>query len=223
MILADKFTCEIPEDGAVSIECAMPATDVLEWMTGLGTAGAALAAVGFGIVEIVRSRKERARLKSENQRQLLNSQFQKVAGIMAEIAEVFPLNTDSQSNRFHAQVRIYEDLLDSSSDVPVVLKQKTGSLFTHFGTIALQNNVDNCRTTRALHHANKIAGANGQILPGSILRMLSMRLETALSAWHASGVGADSAIEEIEQLDNEMSEHQMRINEYRREWEIEAQ
>lgn len=222
MIEAVEFACRQSSAYAKNAGiyyCSAPGNNGWEIATAFGTVGATAAAATFGIVEIVRSRRERERIRIESERQILNNQFQKVSGIMLEMVEKFPLNTDSHSNRFHAQVSIYESLLAASTRTPPKLKTLIGPLFTKFGKIALYNNVKNCRTTKARHDLNERMRIDSQILPGVILQLMSARLETALSSWHLTGSGADAAIAELEELHDEMLEHQKHIERYRQELE----
>lgn len=50
MILADKFTCDVPPAGTNFIECVVPGDGLLDWLTALGTIGAVVAAVVISVV-----------------------------------------------------------------------------------------------------------------------------------------------------------------------------
>lgn len=50
MILADKFTCDVPIDSAAFIECTLPSAGALDWITAIGTAGAVISAVWISLV-----------------------------------------------------------------------------------------------------------------------------------------------------------------------------
>lgn len=62
MILADKFTCEIPLEGNTFLECMMPAAGALEWLTAFGTVGAVVAAIWISLA----SKNNRDRERWEN-------------------------------------------------------------------------------------------------------------------------------------------------------------
>lgn len=74
MILADKFTCDVPVEGSIFLECSLPGAGALEWITGLGTLLSALAAIGLTIFTVWHSKKTATREKELESRSALEKE-----------------------------------------------------------------------------------------------------------------------------------------------------
>lgn len=215
MILADKFTCDVPLEGNNFIECVTPAPGLLEWMTAIGTVGATLVAVTFGIVELARSRMEQNRRRLDNERQVLNVQFQKLIGMVADINDRFPLVEWSENGNYYTQLRIYKNLLTANSETPEEIKNLAADLFTKVGHLSFMYNVHASEKMKSMVESSQPWKKGFHTPPGVVLEMLWARLESALSAWHATGLGEEAVIEDLKDLKETVDSS----DEYLREFE----
>lgn len=83
MIIADKFTCDIPAEGTTFLECNLPQDGMLEWVTALGTLASAVIAALVAVYSF-RQQKISAAAAAKAQAELT---FNKAATKVAEAFE----------------------------------------------------------------------------------------------------------------------------------------
>lgn len=61
MILADKFTCDIPAEGTTFLECSLPQDGIMDWVTAIGTLASAAIAAIVAVYSIQQQKKSAAK------------------------------------------------------------------------------------------------------------------------------------------------------------------
>lgn len=202
MILADKFTCDVPLEGATFIECTMPAADILDWLTAIGTLGATVVALLFGLLtwlkesnlekqaEIRRDVDAKVNQKNERRRNQEN-QFLQVVQMMRTLVQEFPYGPIENQTWFDSQFRSYlRYLSDEDDQAGIADKAKRAlQLFSNINTdYSAVTNED-----AVLYRGNLWAEQEEIQAYRSVLAMLSAQFETALQYWHRTGDYGDLA------------------------------
>lgn len=203
MINAEEFECRVPTLDAVKdavIYCSATDNNIAEIWSAAGTIGATIVALGFGLMEYRRGRKDRAARIELNSMSIQNEQFQLVLQLMKSVVDEFPAASDRLSNRLIAQIRIYEQLLISDRKTPKPIAESVQLVLTHFASLSIQYSADNNRLADRMGDR----WASAVSVPARLLGLIHFRLETALSLWHRTRSGEESAIEEIESLAQEI-------------------
>ncbi len=114
MILAEKFTCDVPAEGITFLECTMPDSGLLEWITAIGTLGSALAAVGLAIWSISKDRRAQKREEFLTRQATIVAESEPILEYLAQLPDLSVSEAQNNYmqilrsvNRFSARIAAY--------------------------------------------------------------------------------------------------------------------
>lgn len=140
MILADKFSCDMPDFGDTILSCDLPGTGPLDWITGIGTLLSALTAIGLAWHTVRQARKtaerERAlerRSTLEKEAEILIAASPKHIADSADIDSIGPLAVlwQGAAERYNRVVKGYGDEGFALGDAVLRLVTETASHLTN--------------------------------------------------------------------------------------------
>lgn len=192
MILADKFTCDVPLVGDTFIECSIPSAGVLEWMTAFGTVGATVVALVFGALAWKNEKAaHKYRLKSEQasreeqKRRNLEERFEVICQALYEKAQTFPQGEPGMSFGYLGKFMTYKSFFPESIEgyrLRNLVHEVSELFFSVHRRYSTRKNVPSNTDELGIDSQNSSAEEAKRIL-----ELIAARFEHALQYWHRTG------------------------------------
>lgn len=205
MRIAEQFECLIPSPNALKegvLYCSTNATNAVDIWIAVGTVGATLAAVTFGIVEVVRGRSERKRQAKAEQQAVLNQQYQSLAQLIRQISWEFPYGNLNLISLLQSQIAVYDQLLKQDEDLDPKISENVLNICRRFAAISWTH-------SDGVHPASGLfdEGWDRHVASyGSLLGRIQFVFETTLTPWHQTRNSDDGIIKTLQDLVDEINE-----------------
>ncbi|UTT40238.1 hypothetical protein NMP99_02975 [Glutamicibacter mishrai] len=200
MINAEEFRCEIPDLNAVKdavLYCSAGDNNLPEIWSAIGTILASVIALGFGALELHRSRQDRLRQELAEERANSEQQFRTVQSFMRQIGAAFPHVDIKFIFWMQGSVNTYISFLRASATVPESMTALIESNLSRYMRIA--------HSYAAGVHPDYVMYAEvwaDRASPAyAVLNLIDTQFETILAQWHRTGLGADESLRLLKGLE----------------------
>lgn len=195
MDTADTLSCQIAD--ATEVICSMPPTSGWEMATAIGTIGATVSAVIFGISALVSARKERRKTEADRKRSMREEQFQLIISLMHSSIASFPLGPTFAVSRLERQRHIYLGYMLEGLAIEADIAHRANKAIAIFTGLAF--NYSAVKNERASLYTQE-GWVEENSANREMLEYIAHEFELALTQWHRTQDDSHGTIAHLEGL-----------------------